>query len=42
MDIWELIKKANEGDAKSQYELAMRYIDGDGVSGRAWICQGSI
>ena len=31
MDIRELIKKANEGDAKSQYELAMRYIDGDGV-----------
>ena len=31
MDIQELIKKANEGDAKSQYELAKRYIDGDGV-----------
>ena len=31
MDIRELIKKANEGDAKSQYELALRYIDGDGV-----------
>ena len=31
MDIRELIKKANEGDAKSQYELANCYLDGDGV-----------
>ena len=31
MDIQELIKKANEGDAKSQYELANCYLDGDGV-----------